>query len=662
MTIQRYRLPTEAVDWPARSAVVSYDNMSRLATSATITYQGGPNLTARYTGRWWGVLADYAPGRHEAISLLWSYNMANGVTAQAGTRAAQLGGTTNGYILETGGPPSPAFGAVSLYGARIPSSGNTFFDPSSQAERLRMLGDDPAEGSYADHQRGISSWPRYNVAYSTIHQDDPIGASGLITLGAQFSASMVEGFNKHGPGSYADYIRSRYATDAAYLADRGNPANYYDDFREHMLVKARAFYVDHWAPRAKELGMKTSGNVYWPWPSESISTGHIVADVFDAAVFEHPWWMYNHDFNSVNYRTQRQEAEAVSNATTLVNAFAALTAQFAYFNGIGKRAAVAIYPMMGWWPAPSAGNGSAPSTAPYTEPYRIRGLMRPMMAWAWAWGVVPVVPAGIYDGIFDIAPSPEYTTYTGNNKPMWYGDPQHYSDLYAFVAGHAWLFDDFDAAPTVALVAPCYKATTTFRRGSGDNLTDTLYWINTFLRPLIAARVPFTIYPVGGPVRQIPLSSYDWAGRTAAVKMAPDSTFTAVSAQIPAGSNVTDYAAFFAGSLSPYSPVSVSGESDAARPVLANVRVSQSRGAVAVHLVNTNYCDYAANSGAGAPNARQANLALTVPTAFLPAKPRAVRYFEPGTSGGRPCAWYMSANGLVVSVPPLADYGIVLVE
>lgn len=662
MSILRYALQPETVKWPARSAVVSYDNMSRLASPPAITFQGGPNLTGRYAGRWWAVLGDYAPGRHEVTSLLWSYSMPNGVTAQTGTRAAELGGTVNGYVLPSGGVPSPQFGGLSLYGARVPATGNTFFDPSSPAEHLRLLGDDPNESAYSDHQRGIESWTRFNVRYNSIHMDDPIGISGSSAIGAQFSESMAQGFSLHGPGSYVAYIRSRYASDAAYMADRSNPLNYYDDYRDHMLRKARDFYVQHWVPRAKQLGLTTSGNVFWPWPSESASTGHLVSDQFDAAIFEHPWFFAFWDLNNANFRAHRQAAENVSDATTLVNAFASLTVQFAYFAGIRKRAAVAIYPLSDWWPQPSAGNGSAPSRAPYTEPYKVRGLMRAMMAWAWAWGVIPVVPAGIYDGIFDIAPGAELAGYTGDNKPLWYGDPQHYADLFAFAAGHPFLFDEFESAPTVSLVAPCYRSTTAMRQGSGDNFTDTQHWVTTWIRPLIAARVPFDLCPVGGPIRQIPLSNYDLSRRNAVVKMAPDGTFTAVSAQIPTGSNVQATAGFFAGDLSAHAPVTVAGESDATRPVLANLRTHLDGTALALHLVNTNATDYSANAGAGAARARQTTVVATVKTAFLPRRPKSVLWFEPGQSGGRPVRWEIASDGLRISVPPLAEWGVCLIQ
>lgn len=662
MSILRYAHRPEAVQWPARSAVVSYDNMSRLASPPAITFQGGPNLTGRYAGRWWAVLGDYAPGRHERTSLLWSYSMANGVVAQNGTRAAGLGGTVNGYILPTGGVQSPQFGGLSLYGARVPATGNTFFDPSSPSERVRLLGDDSSEQAYNDHQRGVSSWSRYDVRYNSIHMDDPIGISGSSALGAHFSESMADGFGLHGIGSYVSYMRSRYATDAAYVADRSNPLNFYDDYRDHMLKKARDFYAQHWVPRAKQLGLTTSGNVFWPWPSESASTGHLVSDQFDAAIFEHPWFYAFWDQNSVNYRAHRATAENVSEATTLVNAFASLTTQLAYFVGIRKRAAVAIYPLMDWWPQPASGNGSAPSRNAYVEPYKVRGLMRAMMAWSWAWGVIPVVPAGIYDGIFDVAPGPEYTGYTGDNKPLWYGDPQHYADLYAFVAAHPFLFDKFESAPTVSLVAPCYRSTTAMRRGTGDNFTDTQHWVTNWIRPLIAARVPFDLCPVGGPIRQIPLSSYELATRNAVVKMAPDGTFTNVSAQIPTGANVQDTAGFFAGDILAHSPITVSGESDATRPVLTNLRTHRDGTALVLHLVNTNATDYSANSGAGAARARQAAVVATVKSSFLPGRPNSVLWYEPGQSGGRPVLWEITADGLRISVPPLSDWGICLIS
>ncbi len=660
-TIDKYIVNTTDT-WPTRSAIVSYDNMVVNASSGSINFENGPILKQKYSGKWWKILSDYAPGRNEKLNLLWSYSMNNGVTAKDNIYAHTLGGTVNGYITPGSGIDS-RFGGKSLYGDRVPSTGNTLYDPTNPEDQARLLGDHADELNFAENQRGISSWTRFSSKYTAIHQDDPMGAAVYSAIGSQFSPTMANGFTEHGEGSYIDFLKSRYATDSAYLADRTNPLNKAEEYKAHMARKTRSFFTDMWLPRANNLQLKTSANIYWTWPSESLTTGHLLADLFNLPLLEHTWWRYAYDGNSANYRTQRAAVENVSDPDILLKAFSSLTVQLAYFTGTKRTAAMAIAPLMGWWPQPSSGNGSPPSSAPYIEPYRIRALMRSMICWTLANGHIPVVPSGIYDGIFDEAPSPEYTGYIYPNKPMWYGDPDHYSDIYSFICRYSWLFDAFEAAPSVALVVPCLPTSLSFKNYNGTfNLGDTNYWVSNFIKPLVENNISFTINPVGGAIRQIPLSNYPLSQYDAVVKMNSDSNFTLYGAEIPVSPNVLSYSDFFSGSIGQYPYMVIYGHTDNTRPTISTVRVCSKDKSIAIHLVNTNSCDYSADSGNGLKNNPQNNLVMYFKTSKLVKQPRQILFFEPGCIDAVTCKFVMDQDYLAINIPPLMDYGIILIE
>ena len=82
--------------------------------------------------------------------------------------------------------------------------------------------------------------------------------------------------------------------------------------------------------------------------------------------------------------------------------------------------------------------------------------------------------------------------------------------------------------------------------------------------------------------------------------------------------------------------------------------------ALAIHLINTNSCDYSASSGAGAANAAQSALTLSIkPWAMLGRGIRSATFWQPGQFGGAACAVQI---GGVIRLPALSEWAVLLVE
>jgi hypothetical protein len=118
--------------------------------------------------------------------------------------------------------------------------------------------------------------------------------------------------------------------------------------------------------------------------------------------------------------------------------------------------------------ARALGLGFAPSIMP-----RDTAQNRVAIAFLYALGGQVVVPWDVYDG----------NDATGKAR-RFFGAPDDYADLYAFVRSNPGLFDGFEATPVVGVVVPVDK-------GRQDQ-------VRALSRRLVAQQVPFAFVPVGG--------------------------------------------------------------------------------------------------------------------------------------------------------------------
>ncbi len=123
----------------------------------------------------------------------------------------------------------------------------------------------------------------------------------------------------------------------------------------------------------------------------------------------------------------------------------------------------------------SLGVGYVPSILP-----RTKAENRAAIAALYAMGAQPLVPWDVY---IDNGPT---------RKPSrFFGNPEDYADLYAFVRDNAKLFDDYEELAVAAIVVPVdhYKKDQTLE----------------LVRKLLRSKVPYAIVPVGGTKRRYTL-------------------------------------------------------------------------------------------------------------------------------------------------------------
>lgn len=645
------------------SDVVSYNNLSRVADPSDWNYKGGPNLAASYT-TFFGHLAPYASGNPSKLRLEWPYSKANVVAAKAGLFAGKMGCNINGYLSSVDGVFATRK-SMTLYGGTASDGGGIssgLVDVTNADERSRLLGDDPNYAAYNDNQQGISNWYNYSQGFSSVIYDAPVGMVQTHTNGGSFQATTYAGFSGYGSAmEYGPYLKTLYADDAAYATARATPETVpgYYEYRKWMLDATRVWHRDVCKPRAASLGMAYAMNLFTMIPTEHPQTSFSVSDIADFGITELSWQQYARDGATGTMAAQRATAEDFTSTTNLLNYFASISLCCATGRGIGKRQAMALWPMLAWLPPSVAGAGTAPQATSWTIPYKVKAAQRLGFGWLMAQGVVPIVPSGLYDEAVDIAAAwPAYSGFTGLNKTLFYGHPNDYADVFQFIGRHGeTLFDNFEIAPSAAMVVPII--TSYWGGASGGRHYD---YVNSYCRPLVTANVPFVLLPVGGVSLYIPTSTYDLTQYQAVFKTEVDGWYGSWNAAVPTGVNVLAPSAL-AGSLTAYAPITITGATDGTRPVLAIPRMRSDGKALAIHLVNTNSCDYSASSGAGAANATQSALRLAIkPWAMLSRGIRTATFWQPGQFGGVACAVEPGGSGATIRVPPLTEWAVLLVE
>lgn len=638
-------MPPERACTLMRSDVSSYDNLTRVADPAAWSYNGGPNNNSTFTGAagYQQLLAAYTGGRADKLRVEWSYSMSNLVALGSAIKPKSLGGNINGLVNDT--PALAPFGARTLYGARFLHVGgpNSLADPTNPAEQARLLGDDPNAASYSDNMRGISDWYRYSQSIKVMLHDDGACIWASHTAGGSFRDTTAAGFTAHGQAQdYRTYLRGLYANDAAYDAARAAgtvPA--YQEYRQWMLERVNAWHSTARA-RAKSLGMEYVANVAGALPNKHPQCAFAaVAAHIDYGMCELGWQGYAREGSSARIVSDRAAAENLADATTLRRMFASQALSALTMRGAGRRATFAPYPLIDWAPAKSGDANSAPSTAAYTVPLKVERQQRISWAWLQALGCPSIVPAYIFDELTDL---PEFGNpgYSGNNKPFYYMPPSAASAWFGWVANSAEVLDDFDLAATVAIVQPL---STAFWRGASDGSSNWYWvWVDSYLRPLIEAQVPFVILPVDESLGY-PLSGYDLS-KYRAVITASNNTLT-----LP-------------GSLTDLSPVTVAGHADTTRPVLCVPRVDRAGKRLALHLVNSHSCDYAANAGAGGVGTTQSAITVALkPWAMLTRTLKSARWYSHESSTqGRAVRVSRSDAGVTLTAPAFVEGGVIVLE
>jgi hypothetical protein len=491
--------------------------------------------------------------------------------------------------------------------------------------------------------RGIADWYRANSTIGIMLHDDGACIWASHTAGGSFRDTTAAGFTGHGQAQdYRTYLRGLYANDAAYDAARtAGTVPAYLDYRQWMLERVNAWHGTA-RTRANSLGMEYVANIAGALPAKhpQCAFAAVVAHI-DYGMCELGWQGYTREGTSGRIVSDRASAENLSDATTLRRMFASQALSALTMRGAGRRATFAPYPLIDWAPAKSGDASSAPGTASYTVPTKVERQQRISWAWLQALGCPSIIPAHIFDEITDLT---EFGNpgFSGNNKPFYYMQPSAAVGWFGWVANRADILDDFDLAATVALVQPML---TSFWRGASDGASNWYWvWVDTYVRPLIEAQVPFVILPVDSTLGY-PLSGYD---------------LTKYRAVVTASSN----ALTLPGSLSDFAPVTVAGHSDATRPVLCVPRVDRTTNRLALHVVNTHSCDYAANSGAGGAGTTQTAITLTLkPWAMLTRNLKTARWYSHESSTqGRTVRITRADAGVTLAVPSFLEAGVVLLE
>lgn len=622
-----------------RSDVVCYDNMTRVLDPTKWTYNGGPNLNTTYTGAtgYIGLLGAYC-SRPDKMRFEWSYSQSAAIALAASLKPKLIGGNINGLVNNV--TPLLAFGARTLYGVRYNhiGSGNSLADVTDPTERARLLGDDPAAATYSDNMRGISDWARASLSFKALHHDDPACMWASHTAGGSFRASTWVGFP--GGSDYTNQLRALYANDAAYDTARplGTVPSYFIA-RQWLLDQVTAWHVLA-ADRAHSHGMDYSLNITAPLPTKHPQMPYALVGSADYGMCELAWQTMWREGTSGRYVTDRAAAETLTDATTLRRMFATMALHAMVMRGAARKFTFAVWPLLDWIPAKSGGAGSAPSTAPYTIPYKVAAQQRIGWAWCQALGGPSIIPAGIYDEAAGDQAEWGYTGYTGDSKPFYYMAPATAKPWFDWVANNPDILDPFDACPTVAIVQPMGTA---FWRGSSDGASNTAWvWMDSYVRPLVEANVPFVILPLDAAMGY---PSHDTSKYMAVV------TASADALTLP-------------GSLSSYAPVTVAGSSDANRPVFCTTRIDRARQRLAIHVVNSHSCDYAASAGVGGVGTTQSAITLTLkPWAMLTRTIKAARWYShEATTQGVPVRLRTDDKGAVLSLPAFLEAGVVVLD
>lgn len=637
-------MPQERACSLARSDVICYDNLTRVADAAAWAFNGGPNNNGTYTGAtgWQALLKAYAGTRSDKLRFEWSYSISNLVALGAAVPSAKrLGGCINGLVNNVQALSS--FGARTLYGSRYAHIGgpNSLADVSDPAERARLLGDDPNADSYSDNMRGIGNWP---TGVKVMLHDDGACMWASHTAGGSFRSTTWAGFSGHGLSQdYGAYLRTLYADDAAYAAARtaGTVPSYFPEARQWLLESVTAWHGIA-ANRAHTQGMEYVANIAGVVPNKHPQTAYAaVASAIDYGMCELAWQNYTREGSAARFVSDRAVAENLSDATTLRRMFASMALSAITMRGSGRRATFAVYPLIEWIPPKSGGASSPPVSTSYTVPTKVERHQRISWAWLQALGCPSIIPAYIYDEAMDTAEY-GYTGYTGNNKPSFYMPPANAVGWFEWVAQRGNELDDFDLAATVAIVQPLDAD---FWRGAVDGASNHQYnWTVNYLLPLIEAQVPFVILPVDSSIGY-PLSGYD---------------LTKYRAVITASNNTLA----LPGGLSDLAPVTVSGASDSTRPVFCVPRIDRARNRLALHVVNTHSCDYAASSGAGGPGTTQTTITLALkPWAMLTRTIKAARWYShESTTQGSPVRLRTDDKGAVLTLPAFLEGGVVVLD
>lgn len=632
-------MPTERASSLLRSDVPSYDNLGRIRDASMWSYNGGPNLQGSYVGSsaWLSLLNDYCPTRPDKRRYEWSYSMSGADAVASALSPKRVGGCINGYV--TGDASVAQFGSRTLWGARWVNvvAPNSFADPTDASEQARLLGDDPNASAYPENMRGISNWAG---RVSIMLHDDPTCVWATHSSGGSFRDSTDVGFAAYGTGSYRAYLRSLYPTDADYDAARAaGTVPLYREYRQHLLAKDLAWHQMAGA-RARSLGMEYVLNVTCPMPTKHPQTPFALVKAVDYGMCEMAWQNYSREGTASRMPSDRAVAENLSDATTLRNMFASLALSALSMRGAGRRPTFCIYPLIDWVPPKvTSAHDSPPITTAYTIPAKV--ALHQRIAWAWmqALGCPSIIPAGVADEATGDIVGYGFPGYVGNIKPLYYMDPAQASPWFNWVANSGDILDSFDLAATVAIVQPL---STDFWRGASDGVSNSHWrWVNDYCRPLIEANVPFVILPVDDSLG-MPLSGYDL------------SRFRSV---IYASNNILT----LPGSLTDLAPITVSGATDATRPVMCVPRIDRAARRLALHVVNANSANY---SGSGSANAAQSAITLKLkPWAMLTRRVTACRWYSHETATqGITNPFTRSHDGITVSVPAFVEAGVVMLD
>lgn len=671
-------MPSISALGPRHSDVVFYDNMGSIFNASHWRYKGSPlnSAAAWNTGRS-SVFARYIGQYAYKMRAEWSYTFLEAGYVQADVYPYFVSGSIQGYASPPVRAVDPTSGGFQLYGQPALNGSNGVNDISGAPDLTRLLGPSaiaattPNMAGVADQAQAVT----YGSArpFNGVHHDNPTELQSSQYYYGSFSPRLDAGFVPSGqsPGFvYSTYLKGVYQDQAAYNAARNIGAvPYYAEYGTHLMTICLDYLRNKCLAKCRELGLSLSCNGYNSLPSEHTQVGLMALKEADYGVSELVpfYWVVTLDANAKVDRlyaedfaiAQRWRANAASAS------FIMLTA-----TGYGKRNAVAFHPPIEWVPQPVSTNGPPPSTA-WTIAPKVKTQQRVLCALALACGNSPVVPLGVYDLFLGYpAAFPDYSGYTGLNAPLWSGPVDDYADIFQWIAQRADILDDFVEAPTVLLVEPLTNVIMTASTYGASRIYDRV--VNT-LEPLLSARVPYAIAPIGGYFNRRSLSEYGATNVRAIVKMSSDATYTSNYGAIPTGTNVITQAALMAGDLTQYSPVTVSGERDTSYPLLVMPRIrAADRLAMALHCINLDSVDFTAGVGThhesgkppGVYRSARSGLTVTLRTwAWLARrKPRVTWYSPEIAAQGVQLKTIIVAAGLQISLPSILEYGVILLD
>lgn len=665
-------------DW-ARSSFGRTDQaitqpINRITTSGFWSYRGGPNMASTYNSDW-ALLRQYPfAGR-----ISWQFSAPD--LPAASSNLPQLktrGGTVNG-LVNPSQAPTIGYGCKTLYGANCvpPQDIYSYVDYGNPRDVDRALNN-------LDGQLGNAAGTRYWISQgNTVHYDDPTTLAAMWYYAGPFGSDMEASFSVP---NYGALLRGLYANDAAYQAAarsgvRANHPPHEQAWRRHLISYVRRHFLEKVRPIHDAAGVEASYNGFAAIPNswQTLCNLAIGAEFAD-------WLIVELDWRDTEPKASLAAAEDLATPQRLLTMFARVQMACASMRMFGARGVLAPYPLSKWLPpntlaarwsgmADTTFDDSPPTSSAYTEPASVAAHYRALCLWSAANGVMPAIPVRVFDYLTNyLADAP----WQGVNRMQWTANPADVAGVFNFFGMNRDLFDGFELAPTVAIAIPdmderysnsssnatsaagdCWVGPTQVEIGPDWDLSRMKRYCRDYITPLMIRGIPWCLTLLGeGLDKTRRATDYAFSRFDAVIKGETDATYTQNNADIPAGTNVQAQAWTATGSnLTPIQFVTVTGVTDASRPVLA-APAAHKDGRIRIGLVNTNNVNYSTD----ALNAAQSAVKVAVRSDVVGKRIRQALWYAPGLSAPVPLRLERGLSTVTVSVPPFTDGGFVVMQ